>query len=143
MNILTDQQLIDKSIDTGYHPEEAPLVAETQKMFVYRSEIEKLLTEADMDFIDGWITEAQLRANYDATPFREVLKEMRVARAKLRRSRDAKKEIAAALKERAIKLDLSVEEYGKELSRLGMVEDWISIEQEKVRARLLRKPAAA
>lgn len=142
MNILSDDELVDRSIDTGYNPEEAALVAETQKMFVYRSEIERLLSEADRDFIDGWINETQLRANYDATPFRPELKEMRIARAKLRRDRDAKKEIAAALKQRAIKLDLSLDEYAVELSKLGMVEDRIAIEQEKVRARLLKKPKA-
>ena len=139
MNMYDDETLIKKTIDARYNPDEAPVIANIQKMFVLRSEIDRLLTEADQDFIEGWIDEATLRANYATTPYRPEIQEMRIQRAILRRDREVKRDIAAALKERAVKRDLSESEYTTALSELGMVEGQITVEAEKVKARWLKK----
>jgi len=135
MNIIDDAGLESRSVDTGYSPEEAPLVAQTQKMFVLRSEIDNLLKESDNDFIDGFITLEQLKVNYNATPFRPELRDMRVARAKLRHDRDLKKDWASVLRTHALRGSISPETFGEELSKLGMVQDRVSEMVEDVRVR--------
>ena len=143
MNMYDHETLVKKTIDARYNPDEADTIADIQKMFVLRSEIDGLLREADTDFIDGWISEATLRADYEATPYRPEIQEMRIQRAILRRDRDYKKEIAAALKDRFIKGDLSESEYTTALSELGMVEDRISVAVERARAYKLKKVVEA
>jgi len=143
MGLLSDAELTKRLIDTGYEPADAALLAEIQKMFVLRSEIDRILTEADQDFIEGWIDESQLKADYEATPYNPFVIELRIARAKLRRSRDLKRDIKAALIDRFKKGDLTEGELKLELSRLGIVEEWIITEIERAKAYMLKKVTAA
>jgi len=139
MGIEDEETILKRLIDTGFHPDEAEIILAVQKMFVLRSEIDALLREADQDFIEGWIDEEQLRANYEATPYRKEIVDLRIARAKLRRERELKRDIKRALTDRFIKGDLTEEEYAQELSRLGIVQEWISAEIERAKARKLKR----
>jgi len=143
MGLLSDVELTKRLIDTGYEPADAALLAEIQKMFVLRSEIDRMLSEADQDFIEGWISEATLKADYEATPYNPYVIEFRIARAKLRRDRELKRDIKAALIDRFKKGDLTESELTTELSRLGIVEAWISTEIERAKAYMLKKVAVA
>lgn len=139
MGVLSDELLEKKIIDTGFHPDDAPLIADVQKLFVLRSEIEDLVRESVRDYVEGWITEDQLKADLDATPYNELVKQLRLERAKLRRQREIKKDIKKSLIDRYIKGDLTREELAQELSRLGLDETIISAEIEKADARKLRR----
>lgn len=143
MGIDDDETLFKRLVDQGYEPSDARLLAEVQKMFVLRSEIDGLTREADTDFIDGWISESQLKANYEATPYNPYVIELRIAKAKLRRDRQLKKDIKAALIDRFKKDDLTEEELKLELSRLGIVEEWIAAEIRRAKAYKLKKPKVA
>jgi len=143
MGLEDEETVLKRLIDTGYHPDEARVLLEVQKMFVLRSEIDAILREVDQDFIEGWISEEQLRADYEATPYRPELRELRIARAKLRRERELKRDIKRALMDRFIKGDLTEEEFKQELSRLGVVQEWISAEVERAKARKLKRIKAA
>jgi len=139
MGLLSDGDLTKRLIDTGYEPADAALLAEIQKMFVLRSEIDRLLMEADQDFIEGWIDETQLKADYEATPYNPYVTELRISRARLRRDRELKRDIKAALIDRFKKDDLTQTELQLELSRLGIVEEWINTEIERANAYKLKK----
>lgn len=139
MGIDDDETLEKRLIDQGYEPKDAKLLASVQKMFVLRSEIDGLTREADQDFIEGWISEDQLKADYDATPFNPFVVELRISKAKLRRTRELKRDLKAALLNRYKKRDISATELSEELSRLGVVEAWIATELEKADATILRK----
>lgn len=139
MELLDDTGLVKRLIDTGYEPRDAGLLAEIQKMFVLRSEIDKLLTESDEDFIEGWISEDQLKADYEATPYNAGVRELRVERAKLRKGRELKRDLKTALTDRYIKGDLSETEFTQELSRLGITQDWIATEVERANAKKYTK----
>lgn len=139
MGIDDDLTLEKRLIDQGYEPDDALLLAKVQKMFVLRSEIDRLLSESDQDYIEGWINEATLKADYDATPYNSYVVELRVARAKLRRGRELKRDIKAALIDRFKKDDLTEKEFTQELSRLGIVEDWIGAELTRAKASKLRR----
>jgi len=138
MDLLTDDQLVKRLIDTGFEPKDARLLAEVQKMFVLRSEIEGLLSESDTDFIGGWISEDQLKADYEATPYNPSIREMRIAKAKLRQERTDKADLKAALINRYIKGDVSETEFTQELSRLGIQQNRIAIEVTKANATKLK-----
>lgn len=138
MDLLDDTGLVKRLIDTGYEPRDASLLAEIQKMFVLRSEIDGLLSESDTDFIGGWISEDQLKSDYEATPYNAGIRQLRVEKAKLRRERTDKADLKAALNNRFLKGDLSPEEYKQELSRLGLTQDRITIETEKILAQKLK-----
>jgi hypothetical protein len=139
MDALGDEGLVTRLIDTGYEPKDARLVADIQKLTVMRSELDKLLTEADTDYTEGWIGEDLLRANYEATPYRKDIIDLRISRAKLRRDRDLKKDIKAALLDRYVKGDLTEAEYKQELSRLGITQEWITAEVTRADAKKLTK----
>jgi len=143
MGLEDEETVLKRLIDTGYHPDEARVLLEVQKMFVLRSEIDAILREVDQDFIEGWISEDQLRANYEATPYRPEIRELRITRAIIRRERELKRDIKRALMDRFIKGDLTEEEFKQELSRLGVVQEWISAEVERARARKLKRVRAA
>ncbi|GAJ11760.1 unnamed protein product, partial [marine sediment metagenome] len=131
MGIDDDETLFKRLVDQGYEPKDARLLAEVQKMFVLRSEIDGLTREADTDFIDGWISESQLRADYEATPYNPYVIELRISKAKLRRDRELKKDLKAALTDRFKKGDVTETEYTEGLSRLGIVEVQIAAELER------------
>jgi len=139
MDLLDDEGLVKRLIDTGFEPKDARLLAEVQKMFVLRSEIDTLMRESETDFKEGWISEDQLRVDYEATPYKKVLVDLRVSAAKLRRERDLRKELKAALSDRFIKGDLTAEEYTQELSRLGITQEWIATELKRAEARKFTK----
>lgn len=139
MELLSDVDLEKRLIDTGYEPKDAKTLALVQKMFVLRSEIDRLLTESDQDYIEGWIDETVLKADYEATPYNSDVVELRIARARLRRDRELKRDFKAALINRYKKADLTAEEFKLALSKLGIVEAWISTELEKADATLLKK----
>lgn len=139
MGIDDDITLEKRLIDQGYEPTDAKLLSEVQKMFVLRSEIDRLLSESDQDFIEGWISEATLKADYEATPYNPYVVELRVARARLRRSRELKRDIKAALIDRFKKDDLTETELKQELSRLGVIEEWISAEVTRANAYKLKR----
>lgn len=136
-----DEDLLQKRlIDSGYNPViDAGHLAEVQKYYVLRTDILRMLTEADQDFIEGWIDEGVLRADYDATPLNPQTVELRIARAKLRRTREVKRDLKAALTDRFIKGDLSSSEYTEELSRLGITEEWINTELARASARKYKR----
>ena len=138
MDLLTDEGLVKRLIDTGYEPRDAELLANIQKMFVLRSEIDGLLTESDIDFMNGWISEDQLKADYGATPYNPSIIEMRIAKAKLRQERTDKADLKAALINRYIKGDLYETEFSQELSRLGIQQNRIAIEVTKANATKLK-----
>jgi len=138
MELLTDEGLVKRLIDTGYEPKDAELLANIQKMFVLRSEIDGLLTESDTDFMSGWISEDQLKADYGATPYNPSIVEMRIAKAKLRQERTDKADLKAALINRYVKGDLSETEFAQELSRLGIQQNRIAIEVTKANATKLK-----
>jgi len=138
MGELSDEALVKRLIDTGYEPKDARLLAEVQKMFVLRTEIDGLLSESDMDFIGGWISEDQLTANYAATPYNLGIVEMRVSKAKLRQERADKADLKAALINRYVKGDLSETEFSQELSHLGIQQNRIAIEVTKANATKLK-----
>jgi hypothetical protein len=139
MDLLDDDGMVKRLIDTGYLPADATVLAEVQKMFVLRSEIDGLLTEADTDYTAGWIDEEQLKANYDATPYNEGVKTLRVARARSKRERSIKTDLLAALENRFIKGDLSQPEFELALSNLGMIQTAIASEVEVQLAKKLTK----
>jgi len=138
MDLLSDVDLEKRLIDTGYEPKDAVLLANVQKMFVLRSEIDGLLSESDTDFMNGWISEDQLKADYGATPYNPNIVEMRIAKAKLRQERSDKADLKAALINRYIKGDLSETEFSQELSRLGIQQNRIAIEVTKANATKLK-----
>jgi len=138
MDIVDDAGLVKRLIDTGYEPKDAALLAQIQKMFVLRSEIDGLLTESDTDFKDGWISEEQLKVDYGATPYNPSIVEMRIARAKLRQERSDKADLKAALINRFVKGDLSETEFSQELSRIGLQQNRIAIEVTKANATKLK-----
>lgn len=139
MGIDSDETLFKRLVDQGYEPKDAQLLADVQKMFVLRSEIDGLTREADQDFIEGFIDESQLKADYEATPYNPFVIELRIAKAKLRRDRELKRDMKSALVNRYKKGDLSAEELKLALSHLGVVETWIATEIEKADAIMLRK----
>lgn len=139
MGIDDDETLYKRLVDQGYEPADARLLSKVQKMFVLRSEIDRLLTESDQDFIEGWISEATLKADYEATPYNPYVVELRVARARLRRSRELKRDIKAALIDRFKKDDLTETELKQELSRLGVIEEWIAAEVTRANAYKLKR----
>jgi len=143
MGLEDEDTILKRLIDTGYHPDEARVLLEVQKMFVLRSEIDAIVREAETDFIEGWISEDQLRADLEATPYNPAVRELRIARAKLRRERELKREIKRALIDRYKKGDLTDEELEQELSRLGIVQEWISAELQRARAYKLKRIKAA
>lgn len=143
MGLEDEDTILKRLIDTGFEPTDARILLEVQKMFVLRSEIDAIVREAETDFIEGWISEDQLRADLEATPYNPDVIELRILRAKLRRERELKRDIKAALTDRFVKGDLTEEEYEKELSRLGITQDWISAELERARARKLKRVKAA
>lgn len=135
-----DELLEKRLIDTGYNPDvDAPSLAEVQKWYVFRTDVLRLLGESDIDFIDGWIGEGQLRANYESTPLNPLTIDMRIARATLRRERELKKDLKTALRDRYIKGDLDRPEFEEELSRLGVVQEWIGAEVAKANARKYKR----
>lgn len=138
MDLVNDQGLVKRLIDTGYEPKDAELLASVQKMFVLRSEIDGLLTESDTDFMSGWISEDQLKADYGATPYNLGIIEMRIAKAKLRQERTDKADLKAALINRFIKGDLNGTAFAQELSRLGVQQNRIAIELTKADATKLK-----
>jgi len=138
MDLLNDDALVNRLIDTGYEPKDAELLANIQKMFVLRSEIDGLLTESDTDFMSGWISEDQLKADYGATPYNPSIIEMRISKAKLRQERTDKADLKAALINRYVKGDLSEAEFANELSRLGIQQNRIAIEVTKANATKLK-----
>jgi hypothetical protein len=138
MELLDDDALVKRLIDTGYEPRDARLLANIQKMFVLRSEIDGLLSESDTDFMSGWISEDQLKADYGATPYNPSIIEMRIAKAKLRQERTDKADLKAALINRYVKGDLSETEFAQELSRLGIQQNRIAIEITKANATKLK-----
>jgi len=139
MGLLGEEDLKKRLIDSGYEPKDAALVLEVQKMFVLRSEIDSLMTESTTDYEEGWISLDQLKTDFKATPYNQGVQELRVARAQLRRDRDQRKAIKAALQNRFIKGDLTEAEYKQELSRLGLVQEWITATVEAARAQKLTK----
>ncbi len=139
MDLLDYEALERRLVDTGYEPRDATLLAEVQKMFVLRSEIDGLLSEADTDFMQGWIDELTLRANYDATPYRPEIRELRVQRALAKRDRAIKTDLKNALIDRFKKGDISESEFAEGLSRLGITEDWVQTEIERATAYKLTK----
>lgn len=138
MAIVDDAGLVKRLIDTGYEPRDAELLAAIQKMFVLRSEIDGLLSESDTDFLNGWISEEQLSANYKATPYNPAVIELRLAKARLRQERTDKADLKAALINRFVKGDLSETEFKEELSRLGIQQNRIAIELIKANATKLK-----
>lgn len=138
MDLVNDQGLVKRLVDTGYEPKDAELLASVQKMFVLRSEIDGLLTESDTDFMSGWISEDQLKADYGATPYNASIIEMRIAKAKLRQERTDKADLKAALINRFIKGDLTEAAFAQELSRLGVQQNRIAIELTKAEATKLK-----
>jgi len=138
MDLVNDEGLVKRLIDTGYEPKDAELLANIQKMFVLRSEIDGLLTESDTDFMSGWISEDQLKADYGATPYNPSIIEMRISKAKLRQERTDKADLKAALINRYVKGDLSETEFSQELSRLGIQQNRIAIEVTKANATKLK-----
>jgi len=142
MGILSDDALLKRLIDTGYEPKDATILLEIQKLFVLRSELDRLLAETDQDFIEGWISLEVLRANYAATPYRSDVQELRILRAINRRDREFKRDIRDALRDRYYKGDLTESEFSQELSRLDMVEGFIALEVERQNAKKLKKVAA-
>jgi hypothetical protein len=139
MGLLDDDAMLKRLIDAGYVPEDSAILVDVQKMFVLRSEIDGLLSEADLDFVDGWIDELQLQANYDATPYNAGVKTLRVARAKSKRERAIRTDLLAALEDRFIKGDLAQPEFELALSNLGMIQTAISSEVERQLAKKLTK----
>ena len=138
--ILSDEELEAKSIDQGYDPKEAPDIALVQKMFVIRSELDRLLSEADTDFIDGWIDLTTLTANYDATPYREEIKSLRIERAKMRRDRELRKEEARALEEDYKKRVIEETTFRTEMLELGMQRDFLDARIKYLKRRRARLP---
>jgi hypothetical protein len=138
MDLVNDLGLVKRLVDTGYEPKDAELLASVQKMFVLRSEIDGLLTESDTDFMSGWISEDQLKADYWATPYNASIIEMRIAKAKLRQERTDKADLKAALINRFVKGDLNETEFAQELSRLGVQQNRIAIELTKADATKLK-----
>ena len=138
MGTLDDEALVKRLIDTGYEPKDARLVADVQKMTVLRSELDALVTQTSQDYVDGWINEAQLRADLEATPYRKDVIELRVAKAKLQRERALKKALKMALENRYVKGDLTEAEFKQELSRLGVTQEWISSEVARIQAQKLK-----
>lgn len=139
MGDLSDDDLVKRLIDTGYEPKDAQLVADVQKLTVLRSEIDRLLGETDQDFIEGWINEDTLRADYGSTPFRKDVADLRISRVLLRRDREVKKDLKLALENRFIKGDLSEKEYTEALSKLGITQAWIKTVVELALAKKLTK----
>jgi hypothetical protein len=138
MSLVDDSGLVKRLIDTGYEPRDASLLADIQKMFVLRSEIDGLLTESDTDFLSGWISEEQLRIDYEATPYNAGIIELRISKAKLRQARTDKADLKAALINRYTKGDLSEKEFSEELSRLGIQQIRIKVELVKANATKLK-----
>lgn len=144
MELLSDEGLLNRLIDTGYHPKDAEILFQIQKMFVLRSEIDGITREADNDFVGGWISEEQLEADYAATPYNPNVQALRIARAKLRRDRDWRKDFLMYLRDLFIKWRISEETFKKELSTLGMVQSFIEIEvnRAKLRQRFIPETAS-
>jgi hypothetical protein len=138
MDLLSDEGLLKRTIDSGYEPKDAEILVNIQKMFVLRSEIDGLLGESDTDFIAGWISEDQLKVDYGATPYNPSIIELRIAKAKLRQERTDKADLKAALINRYTKGDLSESEFAQELSRLGIQQNRISVEVTKANATKLK-----
>jgi hypothetical protein len=138
MGFLDDDALKKRLIDTGYVEKDAILLRDIQKMYVLRSEIDGLLSESDTDFLNGWISEDQLRADYGATSYNPSIIELRISKAKLRQERTDKADLKAALINRYVKGDLSEAEFSEELSRLGIQQNRIAIEATKANATKLK-----
>lgn len=139
MGVEPDAQILKRLIDSGFNPKEADALLDVQKMFVLRTEIDAITREADSDFIEGWISEDQLRADYAGTPYNKDVIELRIARDKLRRDRDLKKDLKTAFTDRFKKGDISETDFSEALSKLGVVQVQISAEVERVRAYKLTK----
>jgi hypothetical protein len=136
---LSDPDLVNRIVDAGYSPEDAPLIADNQKLMVLRSEIDALGVQTTDDYVAGWITEDQLRADLEATPYRAEVIELRIAKAKMQRARALKTDLKAALGDRYLKGDLTDAEFTQELSRLGVTQEWISSEVTRIQAKKLKK----
>ena len=139
MGSLDDDDLVSRLVDTGYEPKDAQLVADVQRLTVLRSELDRLLAETDQDFIEGWISEDTLRADYGATPYRADVVDLRISRVLLRRDREVKRDLKLALENRFIKGDLTEKEYTDALSRLGITQAWISTAVELAAAKKLTR----
>jgi len=139
IGLLSDSQALERLTALGYDPKDASLLIDVQQFEILRSEIDKLLTEADNDFTNGWISEDTLRADYGATPYGSDVVDLLIERAKERRDRNMKEDLKTALLDRFKKGDLSETEVTTELSRLGLVQDWISSEVARAKATMLTK----
>lgn len=136
---FSDSQALERLTALGYEAKDASLIVDVQRFEILRSEIDKLLTEADTDYFNGWISEATLRANYGATPYGSEVIDLLVERANSRRDRNMKEDLKTALLDRFKKGDLSDSEISQELSRLGLVQEWISSEVARAQASKLKK----
>lgn len=139
IGLLSDSQTLERVTALGYDSKDASLIVDVQRFEILRSEVDKLLTEADTDFMNGWISEDTLRADYGATPYGSDVVDLLVERAKERRDRNMKEDLKTALLDRYKKGDLSDSEISQELSRLGLVQEWISSEVARAQATKMTK----
>jgi hypothetical protein len=138
MGFLDDEAVVKHLIDRGYEPKDARLVADVQKLTVLRSEIDALVTQTIDDYVAGWISEDQLRADLEATPYQKDVIELRVSKAKIQRNRALKKDLKTALENRYLKSDLAEAEFKLELGRLGLTQEWITSEVARIQAQKLK-----
>lgn len=139
IGLLSDTQALERVKKLGYDSSDASLIVDVQRFEILRGEIDKLLTEADTDYFNGWISEATLRADYGATPYGSDVVDLLVERARERRDRNMKEDLKTALLDRYKKGDLSDSEISQELSRLGLVQEWISSEVARAQATKMTK----
>jgi hypothetical protein len=139
IGLLSDSQALERVTALGYDSKDASLMVDVQRFEILRGEVDKLLAEADTDYFNGWINEDTLRADYGATPYGSDVVDLLVERARERRDRNMKEDLKTALLDRYKKGDLSDSEISQELSRLGLVQEWISSEVARAQATKLTK----
>lgn len=123
----------------GYPADLVAIIFQVSRFTVIRSETDRLLAEADADYIAGWIDLETLTADYNASGYNSDVVSLRISRAEQQRERTQKKVLREALRDRFLKGDLTSTEFSTELSTLGLSADIVTAAIKEANAHKLKK----
>ncbi len=150
MRDIVDQGIWDESYfrrelaSSGYNVETIGYSLSSLRRFAVKDEVSYLQSESTFDFLDGFVDEAQYRADLAALGLQPVAIEARVQGALSRRSRTWQKQRMGYLVTAAVGRRISIEDLSDELTRMGLVEErrLNALEEVQLRRQVERPPAA-